>query len=216
MCKIKNVVKQYFRDISGLVYTPFLTDGMCELLKLAKEDSKELYEKVYNLVHSDKLQDKYKREHTIFVHLSDYINIEECTQDITEEILYNREELNTRDIKELKEDFVHDITVWCNEKVQEILTSQVLDFITNDSMTYTYEYCQILNIGSCYPNSHIEQVIEYGMKPTVENIAIEFLRYEYAQKIIDSFDYDIEQFSDYLKEELLKHYCKEYTPINAK
>lgn len=211
MCKIKNLVKQYFRDVAELEYKPFLNDSLCELLRVAKHENMQLYEQIYNLVHSNKLDDKYKREHTIFVHLSDYINIDECTQDIMESIIYNRDELYTRDIKELEADFVEDIIKWCNEKIEDILQDSVYNYLVADSMTYTYEYDMLISVGSCYANEHIESLQEYGMNVSMEDIAYEFLRSEYAQTIIDSFTYSIEEKSDYLQEELLKHYCKSYT-----
>ena len=122
MCKIKNLVKQYFRDVAQLEYKPLLNDSLCQLLRAARHQDIQLYEQIYNLVHSDKLDDKYKREHTIFVYLSDYINIDECTQDIMEDILSMHDTaLDTKEIKELDADFIEGIITWCNDKIEDIL-----------------------------------------------------------------------------------------------
>lgn len=212
MCKIKNLVKQYFRDVAGLEYKPYLNDSLCQLLRVAKREDVQLYEQIYNLVHSNKLDDKYKREHTIFVHLSDYINIEECTQDIMEDVVSMHDTaLDTKEIKELEAEFVEDIVKLCNEKIEDILQDSVYDYLVTSSMTYTYEYDMLISVGSCYSDEHIESLQEYGMNVSMEGIAYEFLRSEYAQKIIDTFSYELEEKADYLQEGLLQHYCKSYT-----
>ena len=218
MCKIKNLVKRFLLDVAQLEYTPFLTDDMCQLLKVVKSTGDlQFYNKLYEVVHSDKLEDKYKREHTIHVSLSDYLyNINDLTKeliaDIESEVISCLADIDSvKDVKELTARDVQDIAQVCVDRIEQILNDQVYDYIVTSSLTYTYESTMILaNVGGCYPNDHIENLLEYGMAPSIENIAYDYLREEGAQNIVDSFDYGIQEASDYLQEELSKLYIRQY------
>lgn len=217
MCKIKNLVKRFLLDVAQLEYKPFLTDDMCQLLQLVRNTGDtQFYSKLYQLLHSNALDDKYKREHTIHVSLSDYLyNINELTKELIEEIeldLFSFASLEAiKDVEELTTSEVESIVNICKDKIGEILNDDVHEYITTQSLTYTYESTMLIaNVGACYPNEHINNLVEYGTPVTIEGIAYDFLREEYAQTIIDSFYYGIQEASDYLQEELNKLYVNEY------